>query len=302
MSNDTPTATRASRILIAFAWIFTLFASMLPDMIWNQLIGDTPAWLFWLKAIALVIIIVLGWVWKGLRPLRTYFTLLLICILLWWVFTWIMTLDSWLTWTEQVPWAVGMTGLQLMKLALALLTIAALFLFFRRRKDFFLVRGEADADAEPVHWLGMKEPFPWRSLAPIVGICAAVIMLAVLWLSNQPSRAVLVKALPLLPLAFVYAATNAISEEISYRSSLLSPLYPVIGKNQALAMNAIFFGLAHYAGGVPLATLPTLFMTGFLGWFMGKAMLETEGFSRTWLIHFIADIPVFAFLIIGSVA
>jgi len=177
-----------------------------------------------------------------------------------------------------------------------------LFLFIGRRQDFFLVIGNKDANADPVRWLGMKEPFPWRRLAPIIGLCAAVIMLAVLWLSNQPSGAVLVKALPLLPLAFAYAATNAISEEISYRSSLLSPLYQVIGKNQALAMNAIFFGLAHYAGGVPLATLPTLFMTGFLGWFMGKSMLEAKGFFHPWLIHFIADIPVFAFLIIGSVA
>ena len=91
-------------------------------------------------------------------------------------------------------------------------------------------------------------------------------------------------------------------EEVSYRSSLLAPLHKFVGKQHALALTAVFFGLAHYAGGVPLATLPTIFMTGFLGWFMAKAMLESKGFFWTWLIHFIADIPVFAFLIIGSAA
>lgn len=68
-----------------------------------------------------------------------------------------------------------------------------------------------------------------------------------------------------------------------------------------MGLTAVFFGLAHYAGGVPLATTPTILMTGFLGWLMGKSMLETRGFFWAWLIHFVNDIPVFAFLAIGSV-
>ena len=302
MNNIESAPTRASSILIAITWIFTLLASTLPDMVWDQFFGETPGWLFWLKAGLLLILITLGMAWKMLQPLRPYFLLLLVFILLWRVFSWILTLDAWLAWTEQVPWAIGMAGIQLMKLVIAMLTIGILSLFFRRRQDFFLARGEMDADAEPVRWLGMKGPFPWRRLALIVGVCAAAIMLASLWLSNQPSGVVWIKALSLLLLAFVFAATNAFSEEVSYRSSLLAPLHGLVGRGQAMALNAVFFGLAHYAGGVPLATLPTLFMTGFLGWFMAKALLETKGLLRPWLIHFIADIPVYVFLIIGSVS
>jgi hypothetical protein len=42
-------------------------------------------------------------------------------------------------------------------------------------------------------------------------------------------------------------------------------------------------------------------MAGFLGWFLGKSMLETRGLFWAWFIHFWQDVLIFAFLAIGSI-
>ncbi|MBI4719795.1 MAG: CPBP family intramembrane metalloprotease [Chitinivibrionia bacterium] len=288
-------------LLIALAWFATLFVSTLPDALWDQFASTAPSWLFWAKAALLAAFILLGIAWKSIRPLRFYFLMLLVFTVAWRMFAYIRTSTTWPLWEENVSWTVGMLGIQFLKFGIAALTIVVLLLVMRRRQDAFLVRGRLDARAEPVRWLGMKGDAPWKSLAPIVAVIAAAIMAVVLAGANRPSAETLVRTLPLLPVVLIFSATNAWSEEVSDRASLLAPLRAVVGKGHAMAMTSVFFGLAHYAGGVPLAVLPTILMTAFLGWFMAKSMLETKGLFWPWFIHFIADIPVFAFLAIGSV-
>ena len=42
-------------------------------------------------------------------------------------------------------------------------------------------------------------------------------------------------------------------------------------------------------------------MAGFLGWLLGKAMLETHGLAWPWFIHFVQDVLTFSFMGIGSI-
>jgi uncharacterized protein len=42
-------------------------------------------------------------------------------------------------------------------------------------------------------------------------------------------------------------------------------------------------------------------MAGFLGWFLGKAMVETRGLFWPWFIHFVHDVLIFSFMAVGSV-
>lgn len=282
--------------LIAAAWLVTLLASTLPDAIWYQFIGTIPLWLFWGKVGLLIVLVFLTWAWKRMQALRFYFILLFVNIMTWWLVSWIRKTPAWSQWEEHAPWSIGMLAIQLLKIGVALLTLVALFILMRRRQSFFLVKGQLDAKAGAVSWLGIKDATPWKTLGPIIAVVAAAIMTVALLLTYQPSMAILIKALPFLPAALLFAVTNAFSEEVSWRSSLLAPLHEVVGKSNAMLMTAVFFGLAHYFGGVPLATLPTILMTGFLGWLMGKSMLETKGFFWAWFIHFISDIPVFFFL------
>ena len=59
-------------------------------------------------------------------------------------------------------------------------------------------------------------------------------------------------------------------------------------------MSASFFGIAHYFGtpGGFLGAVASLFM----GWMLGKAMLETRGLFWALRIHFLSDVVIFAFL------
>jgi membrane protease YdiL (CAAX protease family) len=289
--------------MTTLVWLVTLLVSNLTDMVWEQFLGPAPGWLFQAKVATLALVVAAGW--AGAAPfhtLRTYFSLLLLLIVAWGVFSWVLGTPAWGRWTGAFPWAVGMTLVQAMKLGVALVTIAALRLVYARREAFFLTRGTLGRQAAPVPWIGMRKPTPWTVLGPMVAGIGATIMTGVLVASHRPSGATLVAALPLLPAALLHSVTNAFSEELSFRASLLAPLQAAVGRPQALALTAVFFGLAHYSGGVPLATLPTLLMTGFLGWLMAKAMVETEGLFWSWLIHLVNDIPVFAFLAIGSLA
>ena len=287
--------------LIVSAWLVTLSASNLPDAVWNQLVGPTPPWLFWGKVGLLVVLVILGWTWKGIQPLRSFFILLLITILAWSLLPWIRTSPAWSHWEGGSSWVAGMLGIKLLKIGIAVLIIAALLFVMRRRQDAFLVTGQLDAKAQPVRWLGLKDPISWKVFGPIVAVIGVAIMLVTLMATHQPSTATLVRAIPLLPAVLLFSAANAFAEEVSFRASLLAPLHKALGKGHAMALTAAFFGLEHYAGGVPLAVLPTILMTGFLGWLMAKSMLETKGLFWAWFIHCMNDIPVFFFLAMGSI-
>lgn len=103
---------------------------------------------------------------------------------------------------------------------------------------------------------------------------------------------------PLIPVILLVAALNAINEELPYRAALLSQFLPAVGKNQALWITTVLFGVGHFYG-IPNGIIGVL-MAGFLGWFMGKSILETKGIFWAWLIHFLQDIIVFSFLAMAA--
>jgi len=95
-------------------------------------------------------------------------------------------------------------------------------------------------------------------------------------LTTRPSLSAFVQALPLIPVALLIAVINAFNEEFTLRAVPLSELWPSIGKQQALMITTVFFGLGHFYGGSN-GVLGVL-LSGFLGWFLGKSLLETGGF------------------------
>jgi len=103
----------------------------------------------------------------------------------------------------------------------------------------------------------------------------------------------------LIPVAVLIAVINAFNEEFTLRAAPLSRLWFTLGKQQALMITTVFFGLGHFYG-VPSGILGVL-LSGFLGWFLGKSMLETKGFFWAWLIHFIPDVFIFTFFALSIV-
>jgi hypothetical protein len=197
------------------------------------------------------------------------------------------------------PFTVDMLGIQLGRLIVSLLVIAVLLVLGLKRHDIFLVPGQLDAPITPVRWLGFPKPDPWTSFGGQFSVYIALGLLVFLILGGRPSWSSFVQAAPMLPAILLLAAMNAFNEEMTYRASLIAVLEPAIGSQQALWNTALFFGLGHYFG-VPYGVIGVA-MSTFLGWMLGKAMIETRGFFWAWFIHFIQDVLIFSFMAAGSI-
>ena len=83
-------------------------------------------------------------------------------------------------------------------------------------------------------------------------------------------------------------------EEVAYRGALLRWLTPVTGVVNALALQALVFGLAHGVGtdfiGSPL---PVMAATAAAGLLLGALALRTRSLLLPIAIHLALDIPVF---------
>jgi membrane protease YdiL (CAAX protease family) len=256
--------------------------------------------LIWLKLGILSACLVLGFIGKTLKPLQYYFLFLGAFLILWWGMGWIRKTPSWTTWESTTSWVSGMAGIQALKLGIALVLAAGLFIIFQIRTKFYCCRGDFNTNAAPVRWLGMRNPIPWKKFGTIIALAAFFSGIAFLWLTNHPTGAMIVKALPILPFVILISATNGLSEEVMFRSALLAPLQMGIHPSPALWMTSLFFGLAHYSGTFP-SGLSWVFLTGFLGYLFGKSMLETRGIVMSWFLHFISDVPVLFFTAVYTI-
>ena len=293
--------------LISIAWVATLLASSLDVILWKELTGGIPYWLPWIHAIGLIIIFALTLFIRRLTGLRNFLTILLVIFLLgfgggwqWGLIPYLRETSIWINWEAQAPWALSAISTHLLRLTPALIILGFLLLSGRKRSDLFLIKGSISAPVEPSKLLGMKKPEPWTRIGTIFAIVFASVTLIYLTISNPPSVNTIELALPLIPIAIAIAAVNAFNEEFTLRAAPLSELRNSVGKHQGLMITTLFFGIGHFYG-VPSGILGVL-LAGFLGWFLGKSMLETRGFMWAWFIHFLPDVFIFTFFAFAVVA
>ena len=286
--------------LIALCWITIVLASSLSLIFWREFGLGEPFW--WPIAIFLVLIIIFiaSLIKKALKPLRRFVTVILIIFIFgygggwqWGIIPAIRENSIWIEWMNQMPWALSSVLTHLLRISPALAVLCFLLLTGRKRKDFFLVKGEIRAQVEPSKLIGMKSPKPWTKIGSIFAIVFTIGTLMFLLFSTFPSLSDLVGVLPLLPISILIAAMNAFNEEFTLRAAPLSELWNVIGKKQALLMTTAYFGLGHFYG-VPSGILGII-LSAYLGWFLGKSLLETKGFFWAWIIHFFPDVIIFTF-------
>jgi hypothetical protein len=296
-----PTFTKPGAVLVT-AWGFLLLASGLPRIVLQELFNYEVSNSLG-SGIAAVVILVglaLTFTWKAVRALRSFFILFLVLVgVEWIVFTKVDQLPFYQTWLNNPSFNVFMLAEQSLRLIVTLVIIAALFLLKKRRDAFFLVKGDTSAPVEPVRWLDIKSGERWNKLGRKFAIILSLGTLAFLVFAGRQPRDILILALPFLPAVLLAAALNAFNEEMTYKASFLSVLEDEVGKPQALRLMAAYFGIGHFYG-IPYGVIGVL-MAGFLGWFLGKSMLETRGLWWAWFIHFIQDVLIFAFLAIGSI-
>jgi len=285
----------SSRNLTITAWGIAILVSTLPDILWVECFGGSPPWLPYAKIGLLLILTLAALLWKRLCPLRNFFIILA-------AFFGLAELRPQINFTIPALQAlfgnsvfdVRMQAEQTGKLAIALAMIVVLFVLGYKRRDFFLARGDLRAPIEPVPLLGFPKPDPWSRFGLQWAIYIAAALAVIQYLSLRPGSDVMVKVLPILPSILIYAALNAFNEEFFYRSPMLATLEPIGGSRHALWMAAYFFGIAHYFG-IP-GGLAGGIASIFMGWILGKGMVETRGFVWTWWIHFLSDVAIFSFI------
>lgn len=287
--------------LAPLAWATMLLVSILPNIIFQEIFSLNTTWLIWVKVGLLVIFTVVSVIWQPIRPLRNYFIILLAIFFLEDIVSRVTALSFWQNWfgSADAAFTTSMFGTQLKRFIIALLIIMVLFLLQYKLKDFFLVRGQVDAPVKPVKLPGFPNKDSWKPFGGQFAIYISLGTLVFLILGGRTTPAAMVQALPMLPAILLFASINAFYEELTYRSALLAPLEPALGYRHALGITAIFFGIGHFYG-VPYGVIGVI-MASFLGWFMGKAMLETRGFFWAWFIHFLQDVLIFSFMAIGSI-
>jgi len=279
---------------IIFAWCSILLVSDLPDIISNAVFGQAPHWLFYCRVIFLALFTGFCFLWEKIRVLRPYALIMLVFFMALTASDWLSNLAWWkgLINDTQSSFFLGYLRPYLRDIGVTLIVIVALLIIKHHRKDFFLVRGQLDAPIEPIRWLGIRQGESWRTFGWIFALCAAIAVAIPTLIGMKLSSSLLSRVVPTIPPILLFAAINAFNEEIYYRTTLLSTLPQVIGKDQALLINAAFFGLAHYLYGSPPGIVGLL-MTGFLAWLMGKSLLETKGLFWAWFMHFLPDVVVF---------
>jgi len=309
MTSSTETQNRAT--LLVVAWGVLLLVSSLPMIILQEIFQiPVPFQTRMLASLALALfMVILTFVWSAIRPLREFFIVFIILFAAEGFFFGYVgnlpSLDPYLESSEFVP---SLLSTQVLRMAVTLVMMAGLMIIKKKREAFYLVKGDLAATADPMPPL-MKQPASWRALGRELSLWISMGTLAFLLIAAFPSlRAqftegelggMLSQMLVLIPFVLLMAAMNAFSEELTYKASFLSVLENPVGKRQALLLMAAFFGIGHYYG-VPYGIIGVL-MAGFLGWLLGKSMLETRGFAWAWFIHFLQDVLIFSFMAIGSV-
>jgi len=300
-------ATNSRRDVLIVAWVATLLASSLGIIFWRELAGAEPYWWPWIHAIGLIVIFSLTLIRANLKPLRSFALILLVLFFFGFGGGWqfgviplVRSSSHWIGWESQLPWSLSAIATHLLRFTPALVILSFLLLKGRKRQDFFLAKGRIDAPVEPSKLLGMKKPEPWTRIGTIFAAVFAIATLVYLLLSNAPPLNAVIRALPLIPVALLIAVINAFNEEFTLRAAPISELVSALGKRQALMITTVFFGIGHFYG-VPSGLLGVL-LASFLGWFLGKSMLETKGFFWAWLIHFLPDAFIFTFFAISAVA
>ncbi|MCV2393652.1 CPBP family intramembrane metalloprotease [Actinotalea sp. M2MS4P-6] len=290
-----PSAAATGRRTQVASWVVVLLGSAAPRVVLDVVGAPVPTWLAWAQIGLLGATLVASTASATLRPVRHLAVALAsIAALL----ELRPRLD--LTWAPAQQLLGGtafdarMQSEQTGKLLVAAALVGVLLAMGYRRRSMFLRLGDLRTPLRPVRWLGFPRPVPWSRFALQWGAYIAVAVAVAQYLSLRPTTAELEGVVPMLPGILVYAAFNAITEEVTYRVPLLATGEPTLGGRTALWQAAGYFGIAHFYGtpGGPAGVVLSIFM----GWILAKGILETRGLFWSWWIHWLSDVAIFVLL------
>ena len=284
------------------AWIVMLLPSTLSLILWRELAGGEPAWWYLIPLAGLLMILAGTYLSDSLRGLRGYTALMLLLFLMGfgggWTFgviPWIRVKPQWSNLLSSLPAGFSDLAVHLLRLSPALIILATFLLRGKSLRDLYLTRGDIYAAVKPTRLLGVKDKISWLNMALRFSAVFGLGTLIFLFLSARPDLGQIWSNLGVLPFAVIIAGLNAFNEEFTLRAAPISML-GALSEKDALALTTVFFALGDYYG-VPYGLIGVL-LSGFLGWFIGKGILETRGFLLAWFTHLVPDIVIFGFLLV----
>ncbi len=183
--------------------------------------------------------------------------------------------------------------MQLIVFPVSLVAVGLIFLYNPANARKIFHPGKLDAPAEALNLFAIKVGTPWTRvggwMAVIITAGTAVFMLIGVLMNNGRVNTDFFR---LLPLAFLFSATNAWSEEMFTRFTVVAGLAGRLPANSRYWISAAVFGIPHYFG-TPGGIIGVL-MAGFMGWLLAKSVEETSGMFWAWFIHFVQDVVIFS--------
>jgi hypothetical protein len=182
--------------------------------------------------------------------------------------------------------------MQLIVFPASLIAIGSIFLFNPSNARKFFRPGNLNAPAEPLDLFAIKRGTPWIRVGSwmAVIITAGTAVFMVIGVLRNHGR-INAEFFHLLPLAFLFAATNAWSEEMFTRFTVVAGLGGRLPAKTKYWISAAIFGIPHFFG-TPGGFIGSL-MAGFMGWLLAKSVEETGGMFWAWFIHFVQDVVIF---------
>ncbi len=282
------------------AWASVLLVSLLPDILFRELTGSQPAWLYWSKVGLSAVLFLGSLAIQPLKQLRPFFLVVIAVFILDWGSARVFQALNYQSWfVGKAIFVRDLATVQIPRFTSSVLLTIFMLVLTGSFAKFFFVPGNLKAPAKPIPLI-LDRPPTWQYLG--VYIAAAMSLglgVFVFVFGKPPALEILKGVVPFLPWVALFAMSNAYGEEMMYRAPWLATLEGATGSTQALLMTAVYFGIAHFYG-VPYG-ITGVIMAFIPGWLMGKAMLETRGFWWAWFIHFCMDFVIFFFIALGSV-
>jgi len=286
------------RNLLLVAIVVTLAISRLPEIVLRDILGLDVAWYDW----AIVALAAALWfasrLLDFLRPLERYLAVMAAIAL---ALALLPVVFESAPWRSLVPeTSQAMVQILATRIVFALVALAIVgwtLALGASRQEAYLVVGELNAPTRTRRGNGY---LGWGTFGPIA---LFGLMLLMVWFATPqlPASIDIGAALPYIAIGALCALLNAFWEEAAFRAAPLAMLQRAVGPGAGVIILALWFGLGHYYGGIPSG--PTaLLAVSLLGLLFGRAMIETRGFVWPLALHFGADLVIFTFLAIASVA
>ncbi|MGF7056908.1 CPBP family intramembrane glutamic endopeptidase [Brassicibacter mesophilus] len=288
------TSAKISSTLV-MTWLFTVIISELPMIIIKEIfkIKDVT----WFNKIILLVIIGILFFTLICKQYRYLFTYVLFIAILKSLIFINQNLLTELFYNNH-HFINYLTKMQLPRLIIAIIMIGFLWSIKKSRHEFYLRKGNINAIAQPVKFV-IDKPTPWKKVGIQMSFWICGITLVFLLIAGVPSYKQLLNTIPLVPYVVILALMNSFSENIIYRISFLTLLKDIVSEKQALYLTTFVFAMGHYYG-APYGITGVL-MAAFLGWFLGKSIIETKGIFWAWTIHFLQDLLIMLFLASGTI-